>query len=123
MFFVDQPIHNFDDVMKADKEPFIKLFHALLERNVYLAPSPFEAGFLSTAHTDEVLSEALDAFRDAAATLYRVYHAKVNSGSDSDYLVDHSGFVYLMGRDGNFLTMFRGATDPQIIAKTITDYL
>lgn len=60
---------------------------------------------------------------DAAATLYRVYHAKVKSGSDSDYLVDHSSFVYLMGRDGNFLTMFRGATDPQIIAETITDYL
>ena len=60
---------------------------------------------------------------DAAATLYRVYHAKVNSGSDSDYFVDHSSLVYLMGRDGNFLTVFRGATDPQKIAKTIADYL
>lgn len=60
---------------------------------------------------------------DAAATLYRVYHAKVKSDSASDYLVDHSSFVYLMGRDGSFLTMFRGATDPQKIAKTIIDYL
>lgn len=60
---------------------------------------------------------------DAAATLYRVYHAKVKSSSDSDYLVDHSSFVYLMGRDGKFLTMFRGATDPQKIAKAINDYL
>jgi glutamate-1-semialdehyde 2,1-aminomutase len=69
MFFIDQPVHTFDDVMKADKEPFVKLFNALLERNVYLAPSPFEAGFLSVAHTDEVLNETLDALKAAAATL------------------------------------------------------
>ena len=55
--------------MKADKEPFVKLFNALLERNVYLAPSPFEAGFLSVAHTDEVLNETLDAIRSSVASL------------------------------------------------------
>ena len=57
---------------------------------------------------------------EKAATSYRVYHARAKTGSeDDDYLVDHSSFVYLMGRDGSFLTMFRGANDPKKIARTI----
>ncbi len=60
---------------------------------------------------------------DATATLYRVYHAKVKNGADDDYLVDHSSYVYLMGQDGAFLTMFRGATDPKKIAETIAGYI
>ncbi len=61
---------------------------------------------------------------EKAAAAYRVYHAKVNTGSDDeDYLVDHSNFVYLMGRNGAFLTMFRGATDPRKISTTISGYI
>lgn len=61
---------------------------------------------------------------EKAATAYRVYHSRAKTGpDDEDYLVDHSGFVYLMGRDGRFLTMFRGATDPRKIAQTIAGYI
>jgi cytochrome oxidase Cu insertion factor (SCO1/SenC/PrrC family) len=60
---------------------------------------------------------------DAAATLYRVYHGKVKNDSDEDYFVDHSSFVYLMGQDGSFLTLFKGATDPKKIAETIAGYI
>lgn len=61
---------------------------------------------------------------EKTATSYRVYHARAKSGpDDDDYLVDHTGFVYLMGRDGSFLTMFRGATDPKKIAETIKGYI
>lgn len=61
---------------------------------------------------------------DKVARAYRVYYAKAPNGSDKeDYLVDHTSFVYLMGRDGAFLTMFRGATDPEKIALTISGYL
>jgi protein SCO1/2 len=60
---------------------------------------------------------------DAVAALYRVYHAKVKDGSATDYLVDHTGYVYLMGRDGAFLTMFRSVTAPGKLAKTIASHL
>ena len=61
---------------------------------------------------------------EKVATAYRVYHARAKTGSgDDDYLVDHTGFVYLMGRDGSFLTMFRGATDPEKIAQTIEGFI
>ena len=61
---------------------------------------------------------------EKAATAYRVYHARAKTGpDDEDYLVDHTGYVYLMGRDGSFLTMFRGATDPKKMAQTIAGYI
>lgn len=60
---------------------------------------------------------------DKVASEYRVYYAKVKTGADGDYLVDHTSYVYLMGRDGAFLTMFRGATDPKRIASTIAGYI
>jgi glutamate-1-semialdehyde 2,1-aminomutase len=43
---------SYADVMKCDKEAFNRFFHAMLEKGVYLAPSAFEAGFVSAAHTD-----------------------------------------------------------------------
>ena len=61
---------------------------------------------------------------DKTAAAYRVYHAKVKAGpDDEDYAVDHTNLVYLMGADGKFLTVFRGATDPRKIATTITGYI
>jgi glutamate-1-semialdehyde 2,1-aminomutase len=50
-YFTDAPVHNLDDAMKSDRERFAKFFHGMLAEGVYLAPSQFEAGFLSTAHT------------------------------------------------------------------------
>jgi glutamate-1-semialdehyde 2,1-aminomutase len=49
-YFTSEPVWNLADAMKADRERFKKFFHAMLDAGVYLAPSQFEAGFISTAH-------------------------------------------------------------------------
>ena len=50
-YFTGGPIHNVADALKSDRERFKKFFHGMLDAGVYLAPSQFEAGFISTAHT------------------------------------------------------------------------
>ena len=50
-YFTSTPVHNLADAMHSDRERFKKYFHGLLQAGVYLAPSQFEAGFISTAHT------------------------------------------------------------------------
>ena len=53
LFFTDQAaVRGFDDVMACDVERFKRFFHAMLDEGVYLAPSAFEAGFISAAHTE-----------------------------------------------------------------------
>ena len=52
-YFTSEPVHNLADAMKSDRERFKKFFHGMLDAGVYLAPSQFEAGFLSTAHTEK----------------------------------------------------------------------
>ena len=59
----------------------------------------------------------------AAAKVYRVYYARSDAAGAADYLMDHSGFVYLMGPDGNYRAMFRRETDPRAIADTIAEFL
>ena len=51
-YFTSEPVWNVADAMKADRERFKKFFHGLLDAGVYLAPSQFEAGFMSTAHSE-----------------------------------------------------------------------
>jgi glutamate-1-semialdehyde 2,1-aminomutase len=51
-YFTDQPVHHLADAMRSDRERFKKFFHGMLAEGVYLAPSQFEAGFLSLAHTE-----------------------------------------------------------------------
>ncbi|HVU99711.1 MAG TPA: glutamate-1-semialdehyde 2,1-aminomutase [Verrucomicrobiae bacterium] len=60
-YFTDQPVHNLADAMKSDREKFKKYFHAMLDEGVYFAPSQFEAGFLSTAHTLEDIGRTVEA--------------------------------------------------------------
>ena len=50
-YFTSEPVDNLADAMKSDRERFKKYFHGMLEEGIYLAPSQFEAGFVSTAHT------------------------------------------------------------------------
>jgi glutamate-1-semialdehyde 2,1-aminomutase len=50
-YFTREPVHNLADAMKSDRERFKKFFHGMLEQGIYLAPSQFEAGFISTAHS------------------------------------------------------------------------
>ena len=69
LFFTAGQVSEFDHVANADVDRFNHFFHAMLERGVYLAPSAFEAGFLSLAHTRDVLDATLDAAEAAFATL------------------------------------------------------
>lgn len=64
-FFSDRPVVDADSARRSDSERFKKIFHALLEEGIYLAPSPFEAGFLSTAHAPEDIDRTLRAFGKA----------------------------------------------------------
>lgn len=61
VFFTDRKVTGFDDANTTDKVFFGKLFHGMLQRGVYLPPSPFEAFFLSNSLTDEDLKFTLDA--------------------------------------------------------------
>jgi glutamate-1-semialdehyde 2,1-aminomutase len=60
-YFTSEPVHNLADAMKSDRARFAKYFHAMLKRGIYLAPSQFEAGFLSTAHTAEDIEKTVRA--------------------------------------------------------------
>jgi glutamate-1-semialdehyde 2,1-aminomutase len=51
-YFTGEPVHNVADAMKSDRERFRKYFHGMLAEGIYLAPSQFEAGFISTAHAE-----------------------------------------------------------------------
>jgi len=57
LFFCEGPIRNLADAKRSDTEAFGRYFHAALENGVYFAPSQFETGFLSLAHTSEDLAE------------------------------------------------------------------
>ena len=50
-YFTDAPVHNVADAMKSDRERFKQFFHGMLDAGFYFAPSQFEAGFISTAHS------------------------------------------------------------------------
>lgn len=70
LFFTEQTrISRFSDVMACDKERFQRFFHAMLDRGIYLAPSAFEAGFVSIAHSDEDIDATIKAAREAFAAL------------------------------------------------------
>jgi glutamate-1-semialdehyde 2,1-aminomutase len=59
-YFTGEPVHNLADAMKADRERFKKFFHGLLEAGVYLAPSQFEAGFISLAHGEADIAQTVE---------------------------------------------------------------
>ena len=61
MFFTDQEIINFDSVKTSDTEFFKRYFNAMLEEGIYIAPSQFEAGFMSAVHTDADIDQTIEA--------------------------------------------------------------
>lgn len=67
VFFRDEPVVSYDDAKGQDTEAFTRFFHSLLEQGVHLPPSAFEAWFVSTAHTDQVLDRLIDALPVAAS--------------------------------------------------------
>jgi glutamate-1-semialdehyde 2,1-aminomutase len=68
MFFADAPVTGWDTAKMADTARFAAFHAAMLDRGVYLAPSQFEAGFLSTAHGDAEIDATIEAARDALST-------------------------------------------------------
>ncbi len=62
-------VTNYQDVMDCDSAAFNQFFHQMLEQGVYLAPAPFEAGFMSSAHSDDDIAQTLDIARAAFASL------------------------------------------------------
>ncbi len=64
LFLRDEPVFDFDDASAADAGRYAELFRHLLEQGVYVAPSQFEALFVSTAHGDEEIDRTIEAVRD-----------------------------------------------------------
>ncbi|MDP4272292.1 MAG: glutamate-1-semialdehyde 2,1-aminomutase [Bacteroidota bacterium] len=70
LFFTEeQSVKSFDDVMKSDTKRFARFFKLSLDAGVYLAPSQFEAGFVSIAHTDEMIDQTVEAALNAMKQL------------------------------------------------------
>lgn len=65
LFFSDHEIRNFEDVRSSDTKRFATFFRKLLDQKIYFSPSPYEAHFLSQAHTDEQLEYTLKAVKKA----------------------------------------------------------
>lgn len=61
LYFAERPPTTYAEVMACDKESFNRFFHAMLERGVYFAPSAFEAGFVSAAHTEAEIAATIAA--------------------------------------------------------------
>ena len=69
LFFAPGPVVDLAGARRSDLRMFARFFHACLKRGIYFAPSQFETGFLSTAHTAEDLEETGSVIREALATL------------------------------------------------------
>ncbi len=67
LFFTEREIINVDDVMKQDLAFFKKFFWGCLDKGIYLAPSPYETGFISLAHTEADLDDTLTVFSEVLA--------------------------------------------------------
>jgi glutamate-1-semialdehyde 2,1-aminomutase len=72
-FFTEGPVVDEASAKRSDTRAFATFFHAMLERGVYLAPSQFEAGFVSLAHTEEDVERTVAAAREAFAAVAAGY--------------------------------------------------
>ncbi|HSL53340.1 MAG TPA: glutamate-1-semialdehyde 2,1-aminomutase, partial [Pyrinomonadaceae bacterium] len=68
-FFTNKPVVDWDSANKSDRQRYGKFFHAMLDEGVYLAPSQFEAGFVSLAHTDQLIDQTIEAARKAVTRI------------------------------------------------------
>jgi glutamate-1-semialdehyde 2,1-aminomutase len=69
MYFTDQPVNNFEDAKTSDLERFTAYYKGMLARGIYLAPSQFEAAFVSAAHSDTDIEATLQAAAEVFETL------------------------------------------------------
>jgi len=65
LYFRAAPPASFEQVMQSDTQAFNRFFHAMLKRGIYLAPSAYEAGFISAAHGEAEISATLEAASEA----------------------------------------------------------
>ncbi len=70
LFFRKERVTCSDDASDSDMERFVAFFHGMLGRGIYLAPSPFEAGFLSLSHSTELVDETLGAMESVLRNIY-----------------------------------------------------
>jgi glutamate-1-semialdehyde 2,1-aminomutase len=68
-FFTDQPVRDWETADKCDRQMYARFFHGMLEQQVYLAPSQFEAAFVSLAHSREAIEQTIDAARQTFKSL------------------------------------------------------
>ena len=61
--FHNEPVIDWTTANKSDREMYGRFFHAMLQEGVYLAPSQFEAAFVSLAHTDEIIDATIAALQ------------------------------------------------------------
>lgn len=61
IFFTDKPVYNFEDAKTSDLDMFARYYSKMLSKGIYLAPSQFEAGFVSSAHTDADIKATINA--------------------------------------------------------------
>ena len=69
MFFTEGPVNSFADATKSDTEKFARFHRGMLSRGVYLAPSQYEAGFTSLAHTDADIDRTLEVAAEVFKTI------------------------------------------------------
>ena len=70
-FFTSEPVVDWDGANKCDRQLYGKFFHAMLDEGVYLAPSQFEAAFVSLAHDDQIIERTIEAARKALTRITR----------------------------------------------------
>ena len=68
-YLCDGPVRNFEEAKQANSEYFAKLHRSMLQKGVYLAPSAFEAGFMSLAHSEDDIDATLKAFNESFSEL------------------------------------------------------
>ncbi len=69
LFFTEEEVYDLNSAQKADKEIFKRFFWNMLEQGIYFAPSPYETGFISTAHTEEDIDRTVEAVRFSLSKL------------------------------------------------------
>jgi glutamate-1-semialdehyde 2,1-aminomutase len=69
LFFQGGVVRNYEDAKRSDSAKFSRFHRGMLERGIYLAPSQFEAGFTSLAHTDDHIDQTLAAAREVLGSL------------------------------------------------------
>ena len=69
LFFTAEPVSNYNDAKRSDTKRYARFFREMLDRGVFLAPSQFEAAFVSAAHTAEDISRTISAAREALKSM------------------------------------------------------